>query len=337
MNPLISLIVPVFNGQRWIKHFFEQFEEQTYDNLELILVDDGSTDITPLLLDRYSVGRKNIIVFHTKNGGPSFARNFGLEKAKGDYIVFADVDDRFYPTYVEYLYKLIIKENADMSVCGYIKMTEAENYDKYLNDNSGKYHVLNKEEIIHSFSYRKYINGYCYLKLIRADIARQIRFPEDIVYGEDYIYIYEIVKKCQRVVCGEQILYIYIQYSDSSTHQKKDTTINYQKAWKKHIEILEDAKKYYKEGYDGILEKCYLLAINNTARIYDKKRDKSFLRELHQFIKRNAYAIFQNKEAGKHSRALVLLGMINVRLLTFSYSLFLIIQRKAGMTFRKTQ
>ena len=206
-----------------------------------------------------------------------------------------------------------------------------------MNDNGGKYHVLNKEEVVHNFSYRKYINGYCCLKLIKADIARQIRFPENIVYGEDYIYIYEIVKKCQRVVCGEQILYIYIQYSDSSTHQKKDTTRNYQKAWKKHIEILEDAKKYYQESYEGILEKCYLLAINNTTRIYDKKRDKCFLMELHQFIKRNAYTIFKNREAGKHSRILGLMGMINVRLLSFSYSLFLIIQRRTGMTFRKTQ
>ncbi len=337
MKELISLIVPVYNGEKRVKHFFRQFEEQTYENLELILVDDGSTDFSPSLLDEYANKKKNVIAFHKKNGGPSSARNYGLEKAKGDYVVFADVDDRIYPTYIEYLYNLIVHEDADMSVCSYIKMTENENHDKYLKNKTEKYHVFNNAQIIHYYCYRKYINGYSYLKLIKSNIAKQVYFPEDIIYGEDYIYIYEVLKRCEKVVCGEQIEYIYIQYMSSLTHRKKDSTLEYQKAWKKHLNILEDVKCNYPNSYEGVLEKCYLLAINNLTRLYDKKRDYVFFEELSAFIKKNARDVLQNKEAKIISRILALLGTVNVNLVIFLCEIFFEIQKRGGITFRKTQ
>ena len=150
MNELISMIVPIYNGEEWMELFFEQFEEQTYSNLELILVDDGSTDNTACLCDEYARNKDNVIVFHKNNEGPSSARNCGLRSAKGDYIVFADVDDRIYPTYVEYLYKLVIGAGADMSVCSYVKMSEGEKYDKYLERVNKEFHVFSNKQIIHN-------------------------------------------------------------------------------------------------------------------------------------------------------------------------------------------
>lgn len=337
MNELISLIVPVYNGEKWLEQFFRQFEEQTYDNLELILVDDGSTDLTPSLVDTYADKKKNVVVCHKKNGGPSSARNCGLKNASGNYVVFADIDDRIYPTYIEYLYHLIVIEDADMSVCSYMKMTEKEDHDKYLNDKNENYHVFDNEQIIHHYCYRKYINGYSCLKLIKTHIARQASFPEDIVYGEDYIYMYEVLKKCKKVVCGEQIEYIYIQFMNSSTHQRKDNTLKYQKAWEKHLAVLEDVRQNYPNSYGGILEKCYLLAINNTTRIYDKKRDQEFFKELLQFIKENAGYILKNKEAKTVSRILGLLGMIHSKLVVLLCEKFFKIQKSMGMSFRQTQ
>lgn len=337
MGELISLIVPVYNGEKWLEQFFRQFEEQTYDNIELILVDDGSTDLTPSLIDEYADGKRGVVVCHKKNGGPSSARNRGLEMASGKYVAFADVDDRIYPAYIEYLYHLIVIEDADMSVCSYMKMTEKEDHDKYLKNKNSDYHVFCNEEIIHHYCYRKYINGYSYLKLIKTEIAKQVYFPEDIVFGEDYIYIYEVLKRCRKVVCGEQIEYIYIQFVNSSTHQKKDNTLEYQKAWVKHLSVLEDVKCHYYNSYGGILEKCYLLALNNTTRLYNKERDQEFFQELFLFIKENSRNILRNKEAKIISRILGLLGTVDAGLVIFLCGKFFKIQEKAGMTFRQTQ
>lgn len=336
MDDLISLIVPVYNGEEYLEKFLKQYQAQTYGNIELILVDDGSTDSTGRICDLFSKENSGVYVFHKKNGGPSSARNFGLQKAKGKYVVFADVDDYIYPTYIEYLSQLIHQDNADMSVCECIKVTEKEDFDKYKNMIQTRYQLFSQNQAIDMFCYRRGISGYPYLKLIKTEIARSVSFPEDIFYGEDFIYVYNVLKKCRKIAYGNKIEYIYIQYKNSSTHQKRDNTKRYEDSWRKHLEFLEDVRKNYASSYLGALAKCYILAINNTTRLYDKKRDKVYLQELYSFIKNNAFKVFKDKRGKKSNRLLGGLGIISARGTCCLCSIMFWVQDKLGMTLRHT-
>ena len=304
--------------------------------MEIIFVDDGSTDKSRELCEEFCNSYRNAIIYHKENGGPSSARNLGLNKAKGKYIAFADVDDYVYPSYIEYLWKLIQKKNVDMSVCACMKMTEGEEYSKYEGQEEKGVLFLNTDEAVKEFCYRRAISGYCYLKLIKADIAKSIVFPEEIVYGEDYIYIYEVLKKCKKVIVGKKIQYIYIQHKESSTHKKRDNTQKYKLAWKKHLEILEDVKKQYPDAYRGILAKCYILAINNTTRLFDRRRDEDFLIELESFVNKHAKEIFKDSSGKWSNRLLGLLGMLSTKWTCKLCDCFFKIQNGLDLTLRHT-
>ncbi|MBO5208003.1 MAG: glycosyltransferase [Lachnospiraceae bacterium] len=336
MGELISLIVPVFNGEKWLPAFFQQFQEQTYENLELILVNDGSADNTGVIIDEYAKENKKVTVYHKDNGGPSSARNYGIKKATGKYVVFADVDDRIFPSYVEYLYDLIKRYDSDMAVCSYIKITEEEKYKAISIEQQPSVQLYTNEQAIKDFCYRKHITGYSCLKLIKRDLLEDVYFPDDIVYGEDFLFSYDILKKCSKVVFGKEIQYLYIQYGDSSTHVKRDNTEKYKKAWDKHLLFLEDVKKNYPASYYGALSKCYILAINNTQRIFDGKRDASFKKELLLFIKDNAVSVYKDKDNKKLNRILGLMGAISARGTCKLCEYFFKLQDVWGITLRHT-
>lgn len=311
MYDLVSLIVPVYNGEKYIENFFGFINKQTYKNLEIIFIDDGSTDDSLLKLKEIAKRDKRVSVYKKNNGGPSSARNYGVSKAKGNYIAFADIDDFILPDYIGYMYELLIRHNADISYCSYIKVKDTEKYDKKKKYRKRRELVFNKEEAIKFFCYRKFLTGYSVLKLLKKEIAKEIAFDESIVYGEDFIYSYEVLKKCNKIVFGDKIQYVYVQYQESSTHVKRDNTLKYQNSWVKHLEIMEDVKKNFPEAYRGIIGKCYILAINNTTRIYDKVRDKEFNDELYQFIKENAGIVAGDKFSKINNRLLGILGKIS--------------------------
>ncbi|MCQ2482204.1 MAG: glycosyltransferase [Clostridia bacterium] len=334
-DALVSMIVPIYNGSSFVESFYNQFVNQTYKKIELIIVNDGSTDNTTDALNKYFGDMPNVKLINKPNGGPSSARNRGLDEATGKYVVFTDVDDVIEPDYVDYLFNLVNDNDADMSVCGYMKMNENEKLSDFAVPEE-KIYVYNQEEALVDFGYRKTIIGYSYLKLIKYDIVKDIRFCEDIYFGEDYIFTYEILKKCHRVASGTRCLYSYIQCNSSSTHVKKDNTLKYRKAWYKHLEVLNDSKERFKSAYIGILGKCYLLAVNDTTRISDKKKYKDFYIELLAFIKEHAKEVFADKSAGKVTRILGFAGMISPRLTCTMCKLFFGLLDRTGKSFRHT-
>ena len=152
--------------------------------------------------------------------------------------------------------------------------------------------------------------------MYRKCVADKSIFPEDIVYGEDYIYVYDVLKRCRKVVCGTSVQYIYIQYQLSSTHIKRDNTQRYWRSWRGTLEVLEDAKTTYPNCCSGIAGKCFLLAINDVTRLYDNRRDRAFLQELYSFIKANAKDVFRDRREKKSTRILGLFGMVSPALVS---------------------
>lgn len=336
MDELISLIVPIYNGERYVEQFYEMFRKQTYSNIELVLIDDGSTDNTAQIIDQLAEQDNRVVVYHKENGGVSTARNLGIKKAQGEYIAFADVDDFIYPDYIQYMYQLVSVKDADIAFCSYIKMTEKEDYENVKYMQNAEVLVFDKQTAIKHFCDRQYLTGYSYLKLIKASIAKKVVFPEDIVYGEDFIFSYEVLKLSDRVVCGNAIQYVYVQYKVSATHVKRDNTMKYKRAWDKHLEFLKDVHESFPVAYSGALAKCYLLAINNATRVYDKKRDKEFLEELYKFICQNAKKVTENRDNKKVVRGLGMLGGFNAKVVCVLCEFFFKMQEFVGVTFRRT-
>ena len=212
------------------------------------------------------------------------------------------------------MYELLVRNQADISYCSYVKMKDTEKYDEKRKRKKRRELIFDRNEAVKYFCYRKFLTGYSYLKLCKKEIAKNIFFDESIVYGEDFIYSYELLKQCNRVVYGDEIQYVYVQYQNSSTHIKRDNTLKYKNAWMKHLEVYENIKKEFPEAKKGMLAKCYILAINNTTRIYDKKRDKEFRDELYLFIRKNAKSISKDKFLKKSNRLLGYLGRISPKL-----------------------
>lgn len=155
MKPLISVILPIYNVAQFLPRCIESVCSQTYDNLEIILVDDGSPDDCGDICDKYAEKDNRIVVVHKQNGGLSDARNKGAEIANGEYITFIDSDDYVTDTYVEYLYSLIEKYHTRMSLCTHTVVFEKGNNIIYGN---GKDEVLTTEICLERMLYDDVIN-----------------------------------------------------------------------------------------------------------------------------------------------------------------------------------
>ena len=152
MSFLISVIVPVYNVEKYIGKCIEDIISQSYKNLEIILVDDGSEDNSGKICDEYALKDNRISVIHKKNGGVSDARNHGIEKASGDYYIFPDSDDQFDHRMIEFLIKPIESGKADMCVCDFANVTEDKPPIPFEKENT---------EIIFCFQRRIYFETYC--------------------------------------------------------------------------------------------------------------------------------------------------------------------------------
>lgn len=207
MNDLISVIVPVFRVEKYLKKCISSIQAQTYRNLEIILVDDGSDDGSSKICDDLAKNDSRIKVIHKSNGGLSSARNAGIELANGDYIGFVDSDDYIVENMYETLYSLMNQNNADIAICDFFQW-----------DQNGvigfkckkEIQIYEKEEIIKRFFRINQDKGYfsVWCRLYKASILKNIRFTENVV-NEDVDYSYRVFMNCKNVVETSEKLYAY--------------------------------------------------------------------------------------------------------------------------------
>ncbi len=221
MYELISVIVPVYNLEKYIESTVISITEQKYKNIEIILVDDGSDDSTPDICDRLAAEYNNVFVVHKANGGVSSARNSGIEVAKGDLICFVDGDDYVTPTYISDLYDVLKESDSDISTCNHFQ-SFPNGSKKEVFDNGlpiGKYKILNGTESLAQLLYGKLCFGTCCCKLYKKEIFSDIRFP---VYsmGEDAFTMYYCFLKASKVAHLHKPNYYYLQHEASAMHNE---------------------------------------------------------------------------------------------------------------------
>ncbi len=217
MNDLISVIVPVYKVEKYIHKCVDSICNQTYANLEIILVDDGSPDSCGEICDEYAKKDERIVVIHKENGGLSDARNAALDIMKGKYVVFVDSDDSLDPPMIEKLYKTLVDTKSDLAVCNAKYVNEmGENINHHKSD--GKIFVYNQYQAIYELlDSMKYSNS-AWAKLYRADHFKDVRYPYGKIY-EDVPTTYKLFLKAQKVVYVQETLYNYLQNPKSISQQ----------------------------------------------------------------------------------------------------------------------
>lgn len=219
MTPLISVIVPVFNVQRFLPKCIESILKQSYKNLEVFLIDDGSTDKSLEICKEYEQKDERIVVISQKNGGVSSARNQGLKIAKGEYICFVDSDDWIPKKSIQVLYEAISKEDADLAGGAF----------KTINPIRMPGTILNPDAVIDiendGRGFLKYISQMPrtpWGKLYKKEIINKgsLQFPTGIAFGEDTIFLCNYLQNCKTICLVGNIVYSYNHMNGSSATHK---------------------------------------------------------------------------------------------------------------------
>lgn len=227
----ISMIVPVYNVKEYLPDCLKSIEDQTYQDFELILVDDGSTDGSGEICDNYARTHNNTIVVHQKNQGLSMTRNNGVKKSTGEYITFVDSDDYISSDYLFFLVDQVKKTKADIAVGKSLIVWETHEI-KNRNLNTD-YKIYNTEEALIQMMYEKEFLCVACSKIYRRSMILEHPYPTGVLF-EDLATSYKIFGEASTVSVGNEYIYFWRHRKDSISKQK----IN-----EKHIQSLEFAQK----------------------------------------------------------------------------------------------
>lgn len=218
---LISVIVPVYKVEKYLNKCVQSIVNQSYKNLEIILVDDGSPDKCPQMCDDWSKKDSRIKVIHKENGGVSSARNMGIDIAKGEYIGFVDSDDLVEQNMYNFLVEFLVKNNLDMVNCNLLEISPDDFFkNKVFNIDAKENRVissLNSYDDIILYKNSHGINPYACCKLFKRSLLVDIRFDIDIGIGEDLLFCLEYIKRIKKIGLVESKLYFYNRQNQSAT------------------------------------------------------------------------------------------------------------------------
>lgn len=226
MNEKISIIIPIYNVEKYIEKCLESIKEQTYKNLEIILINDGSTDESEKICKEIIKNDERFILISTANYGVSHARNIGLNRVTGNYVIFIDSDDWIEKNMIEELYNKIQEANYDMAICDYY-INDGENQIEHNELSNDK--IITKKEIMYEHLYASNLfGGYLWNKLIRKCIINKIIFDERIKIEEDVVFLGNIFENTHKIVyVPQKKLYHYRKRQGSAinfNYSKKDLT-----------------------------------------------------------------------------------------------------------------
>lgn len=244
-NKLISVIVPVYNVRPYLKRCIDSIIAQTYSNLEILLVDDGSTDGSGELCDAYARQDARVQVIHKKNGGQASARNEALRRAVGDFICFADSDDYLDVRMIEVLHRDLTETNADAAVVGFQKFSDAQPPKE--GRQAATLKCLTNMQAIQSILQTEEIGDFAWNKMYRRKLMEGFLYPEGRVL-EDMGSTYLLLEKCQLIVYRPAELYYYYQRENSTLHLRK------QKFYEDKWDMGCQRYRYIREKYPDMLE-----------------------------------------------------------------------------------
>ena len=255
MCDLVSIIVPVYNTEKYLMECVDSLINQTYTNLEILLIDDGSTDNSGNICDEYSKKDCRVRVIHKENGGVSSARNTGLDLAQGEYISFLDADDVIDKEYVSIMLQKIVETKSDLTFCKYSKFTDEsttvieEKLPEHVNVD------VHDEAFVkffcRFFDYKQYIFASCNRILFRKSLVYDIRFDQNIKISEDLLFWTCIMLNAKLITSVNQHLYFYRQTTTSVTRSYKKNYLDGQ------LKLLAELEKKFALFDSEIVHKTF--------------------------------------------------------------------------------
>ena len=263
MQPLISVIVPIYNVEAYLTRCVKSIQNQTYRNLEIILVDDGSPDHCGSMCEELAQKDNRICVIHKENGGLSDARNSGLEVAKGEYIAFVDSDDYVAPDFLQTLYDNLVETGSDVALCSYQVVT-GEDFSKKQGAKPPVY-IYDRKELLLNLYDANHEDATFFIvawnKLYKKNLWEQVRFPKGKIH-EDEATTYRIFDLCKKGVYVKTPLYGYFT-SDSSITRDAFSLKRLQ--W---MDALNDRISFFEEKGEEQLSACSIRARADGAIHY---------------------------------------------------------------------
>lgn len=309
---LITIIVPVYNIEKYLTRCVLSILKQSYRTLEIILIDDGSTDKSSKLCDELEKKDERIKVIHKMNEGLSSVRNLGVKEAHGKYIAHIDGDDFISEKYIEYLYNLMMHYKADISICNYIKFTDLKELNILKIKNKEKIIEMDSKKALEALLYQKYFTTSTWGKLFKSELLKQIEFPEDM-YAQDMSTTYRLINDSNKIVYGSQKLYYYYQRSDSIVHlQISKREIDYIKASEEMVDfILAEHCDLVKAAYSRCFSSCIqiLMTLPLDQNIYEEHK------KIYEIIKKYRKIILFDSKARIKNRICAMISYIGINFL----------------------
>lgn len=270
---LITVIVPVYKTERFLNRCVRSIVCQTYQNLEILLIDDGSPDQCPELCENWAEKDSRIKVIHQTNRGISAARNIGLENASGNYILMVDSDDYLYNRMIEVMYSYLLDENADLAICDFQKGME-ESFE-FIYNREHWYEVITGEIALYRI-YEGNDKALQYIapwgKLYKKELFDNVKYPEGKIF-EDIFVTHQLLYRCKKIVVIPQKLIYYFQSANSIMNKKFHAgKLDYLPALKQRIEFFKEhnLEKLQEIAYDEYLHAL----IWEYSRVNDLLHDK---------------------------------------------------------------
>lgn len=313
MEPLISVIVPVYNAEPFLNACVEGLLRQTYQNLEIILVDDGSTDRSGEICDAYAAQDSRVLVLHKENGGQAEARNLGIDRASGAFLAFADSDDEVAEDYIAYLYRLIDGDWADIAVCRYRSVRQTGlPFETQAEETAIRRY--DAKAAVQDLCYQKHLTFAVYCMLVRSELFRDIRFPVGMIY-EEMDVIPALFSRADRIVYGGGVKYHYLQRANSTVRAEfSPRKMDYVKNTRQMMEHVA-------ERYPDLRAAAQSRFLWANLHVYVQMTDQNseFYREVKGNIRRYRGGVLRDPNVRLENKALICLSFGGNRLIRAVY------------------
>lgn len=337
---LVSVIVPVYNGEKYLENCINSILSQTYRELEIIIINDGSRDNTSKIARRLVIKNKRIIYIEQENKGVSYTRNKGIDLAKGEFITFIDADDSIEINYIELLVNKMKIDNLDLATCGYIDISIYG--DIKLNDFYKSNSILDRNEFIRCIF--KGVGGTLWGKIFRSELINKnnIRMNHNIFMCEDMLFVLKYAMKCNSFGAVEESLYNYNRKNEDSISSRINFNyFNNLIEVIKEIEFILEKNEFDKQFIDSILcERTRSLSISFSIMQHDKKHKYSKIQKMNNLIyifENNYFKKYKNLFFGRSRSEDILVKFIkkeNIKSVYY-YSYYIFIKSEFKRSIRK--
>lgn len=303
--PLISIVVPVYNVEKYLRECVESIEAQTITDREIILIDDGSTDTSGQVCDELAQRHSDVVVIHKENGGAASARNVGLEVAKGQYIGFVDGDDYIEPDMYQSLYEALVREHCSVACCNWFRHVQKKGEVQIIPDEVKipNYQVMDRESVLRSLLLNTGMTYSACDKLFARELFSDIRFPKGKRPSEDTNCVYKVLKLCNTVVHIGEAKYYYRLNLESVSQSK------FRKEYMSTFEYMKEIGEDVATQNPSLKAEAMFAVIQATTAIYDRMIRDGVEKECHSektmieiFLWKNIRDVLGNRYLSRNAK-----------------------------------